>query len=145
MEHRKMSSVEELAPHVTREFLQDGRIVVFSLKSVSRNDVDTYAYYLNATSDDYPTEAPFCLIQDFSELPTLTPYVRQMIDDVVTHFQEKFPAVYVAVLVQPSIYGRITSNFVQRDLDSPSGGERRILANRDEALNWLGEVIEANS
>ena len=103
------------------------------------------AYYLKATADDYPTGAPFCLIQDFSELPTLTPYVRQQIDEVVQHFQRRFPVVNVAVLVAPSIFGRITSNFVQRELDTPAGVERRIMQSRAEALEWLETVIAEDS
>ena len=37
-----MTNVEELAPQVSREFLMDGRIVVFTLGSASRDDVDVY-------------------------------------------------------------------------------------------------------
>ena len=136
-----MTNAEELAPNVTREFLSDGHVVVFALGSASREDVDTYAYYLTATADDYPVDAPFCLVQDFSELPTLTPYVRQKILEVVNHFQQKFPVVNVAVIVAPSIYGRITSNFVLHDLDSPPQGERRILHDRAKAITWLESLL----
>jgi hypothetical protein len=136
-----MTNAEELAPNVTREFLSDGRIVVFSLGSASREAVDIYIYYLKATGDDYPNDITYCLVHDFSKLPTITPYIRQQLDDVVKHFEGKFPAIKVAVIAQPAIYGRITSNFVQRDLDTPDGVERRVFQDQAEAITWLESLI----
>jgi len=130
-------NTEQLAAGVTREHQDEGRIVVFTVSTVSHDALDIYAHYASESANETPAGEAFLVLHDFTRLPTITPYLRDKLDKMMRAFHDGELQVYAAWVVAEDMYGHLASMYVTRTLVHQENVERHVFHDRDEALKWL--------
>ena len=135
---RNLGEVEQIHPNVTRAWLENGRIVYFTLTSVARPAVDAW---LNASEDTvrtWPAEVPYLSIHDLRE-GTVTPYIRRQSAAVVARMPTSLRG-RSAVLVPRTFANQLIRLIVTIDLVRINRNiQRNVFFNRQDAVNWLLE------
>lgn len=131
---------EQLEHGVTREWLDEGRIVVFRTSSSSRAASDVWGEAVMATVKAWPNGQPFLALYDFRKLG-LTPYNREVSlrvgNSVPDHFQGRF-----ALLVGRDVLGHAIRLFGTRELGRVMPQLRgNYFYDEAEALTWLRELL----
>lgn len=129
------SPIEQLSSGVTREWIHDGQIVVFTVKDVHRETLDIWTAAFKESIKDWPVDRLFRVIQDLRVAGGITPYGR-------ARAQEMFhtrPEVKVwSALVLPSTFANNLIRLFVRAHRSPDATRVREFFNtREEALSWL--------
>ncbi len=138
--------VEQLTPYLTRELLQDGKIVLFTLYDISPQTLEAWAEGNKAAISDWPVDQPFLNIQDFTPVKglTITPAIREKVK-VLTGLRKEQPgrtAIVIAsrltVIAVQTILGLLTlmrrSKHVSR--------ERKVFFSREEAIEWVNGMLK---
>src|SRR5262249_33856073 len=127
--------VEQLSSGLTREWIHDGQIVVFTVKDVRRETLDNWTAAFKEAINNWPADRLFRVIQDLRLAGGITPYGR-------ARGQEMFhtrPEVRVwSALVLPTTFANNLIRLFVRAHRSPDGTRVREFFNtREEALAWL--------
>ena len=71
------AKIEQISPTLTREYLYDGRIVVFKVTSISRQTIDLWAEIVREAVVSWTPDHWYLALHDYSEGNiSLTPYAR---------------------------------------------------------------------
>jgi hypothetical protein len=141
-EKRSSQSVEQLHPHVTRFWMDKGRIVCYTITSVSRAAIDVWADSSLALIMEWPADQPYLAIHDFSEA-TLTPYVRKRAEDIVSQIPKHFTG-RSAVIMPRSFINQLIRLFVTVDLVNRNRVvDRQVFFRIEEASQWVKKAIKA--
>jgi hypothetical protein len=130
------SQAEEIAPGITREWLGDGRVLCYTIKSVSRKSVDVWADDLIEKSKALPIDRPFLLLQDLADPAlSLTPYVRSRVNE----HRKACPDLRGRVaLILPRMAMAGVIQFIIKQ-NSTALIRQRAFFDRESALAWLQE------
>jgi hypothetical protein len=132
-------SVETIAPGITLEWLCDGRIPAFTMKTSARASIDAWIEKLKEVGKEWPAGQPFLSLQDISDKNVgATPYFRARIEEMPTWRPQQVEA-HVALIVPRSIQGRLFQMFLQARKGEPV----RIFFSREDGLAWLVKRLEA--
>lgn len=139
-----LPDIEHIHKFVTREWVYDRKIVVFSVENTSRDTADAWANGIKEILATWPKEKPYLAIYDVSKIMSLTPYARKRTEDVAVFASEQNLHGYTAIVLQNNILSTILKLFVQRDLTRKNAGfERRIFLKREEAIEWLTTISDS--
>jgi hypothetical protein len=140
------SGVEHIGAGVTRERLDEGRIVVFTLSDMSTESVDIWVdACLDAMRDCVEAQRPLLVVQDLSTPGVMqTDYSRSRGNTVTTAYPELEGR--IAFVLPEAI---VTAYRIGRYVRGQGNQYRRrqLFITREEALAWLrawpGEPEEA--
>ncbi len=77
-------TVERIVPGLTREWLCDGRVVVYRLADEQRATIDMWIDAFRVDLLNWPADRPILIIHDFSSRDTdATPYARQRAHELI--------------------------------------------------------------
>lgn len=118
-------------------FLHDHQMVVYHLDSGAREEVEKWAELVVQVGNDWPKNQAYYSIHDFTQVPMLSPSIRYHAQQLNVHFMTKrFPGMFIAIVIQPTIFLHLIRLFVDRDLKS-SKIKRRLFTDFQEAEQWL--------
>lgn len=129
------SGVEKIGQFVTREWLDNGRIAVYHIYSITREAVDEWITSAQAIFRSWPDNAPFLVIYDFSECGgiTLTPYIRKRSQDLAEVRPELRGR--AAIVLPRTIGTQAVRMFILINLQKTR--IRRVFFSMEEALRWI--------
>lgn len=109
------SEPEEIIPGLSCEWLYDRRVVVYTLKSASREVVDAWVTTGRQTAQEWPSNLPYLALHDISAPNlSLTPYARQQSREALKDLV--FDRARSAVVMPKTIFGNLIRLFIQGDL-----------------------------
>ncbi len=132
------SNVEQLSSGVTREWLFDRKIVVYTVLDPRRESVDTWCSAFKTDLMNWPADQPFLLIHDLSSpKATATSYALARAQEMV--------------YIRPEVKGRagiiLPENFVSQVIRVFLNRQerrvavvpraRKVFVNREQAIAWL--------
>jgi hypothetical protein len=130
--------IQVVAPDITLHWVHDGRIAVFTLRTVARNALALWAEMMFNLMDEWPIERPFLCVQDndFKE-SSFTPTIR----DYSIQFTKYRPGLTLcAAIVLPRT---MVSQFVRlflRTVQQPKV-QAHVFFHVEEAIAWLGTKL----
>ncbi len=129
------SSIERLTPGLTREWLYDGTIVVYTLVDAHRETIDAWIDAFKADIGRWPAERPFLLMHDFSVKGVIsTPYARSRAQELV----DARPDVKgLAAIVFPRNSLMITMIQLFLSRQRHAARIQRAFPSREQGLAWL--------
>jgi hypothetical protein len=134
-----MDQLIEIAPGVSRQELHEGRIVILQIATVAREAVDAaYETVLEVHQRCEEKGQLFLFAYEVSSPQMfMTPYIRSMVNklNVVN------PQIHgrVAVILPQSSMGVLLQIFVS--VLRSSNRPKRVFFSRDEAIQWLEELL----
>ena len=139
MQQNNSSFVEDLGNGVYCERLLDGQILVFTLTSMTRVAVDTWADTQLRLLQAWPTDRPICILGDQSAMPQLTfsPYMKSRFMDFGAVSNGKSGR--IALVLGKNFFPQIV-NLLVRTLPMEKM-QVRCFKQRDHALAWLKEIV----
>jgi hypothetical protein len=134
-------SIEQLSPHLTREWLFDRRVVIYAFNSSDRDTIDLWAETCKADILACPSDMPFLVLHDFSAKGIMvSPYGRDRAEELA-HFHPEVTG-RAAVLLPPTIASHLIRLFM---IQKPhTCRERKMFESRDAAIKWLLEYVPEN-
>ncbi len=132
------SQVKEIAPGIIREWLVDGYVLCYTIKSVSRKSVDAWADDLIEKSKALPADCPFLLLQELADPAlSLTPYVRSRVND----HRKACPNLRgrVALILPRTVMAGVIQFVIKQN--STALIQQRAFFDRESALAWLQEEL----
>ncbi len=127
---------EEIAPGITREWLGDGGVLCYAIRSVSRKSVDAWIADLIEKSNTLFSDRPFLLLQDLADPAlSLTPYVRSRVNEhrkACPHLRGRVALILPRMAMAGVIQFMIKQN-------STALIQQRAFFDRASALAWLQE------
>ena len=131
------STIEQLAPGVTIEWLHDKKIIVVTSHDTARTSVDSW---MNRSADilqNWPSDRPYlCAIDASDPNVTRTPYSQGRLKELRTLRPDLKR--YMA-LIPPKTY---VMQLMQLSMKLPTSREEmKIFFTRDEAIKWLQSKI----
>jgi hypothetical protein len=132
------SAIENPVEGLTIEWIMDRRIVVYTIRDVSRTVANVWMDALESALASWTGDKPFLALYDVN-FPgaVITPYARSRLSQMI----DKFNSVYgrTAVVLPRSF----TISVVELIFRARARGkrQRRIFTNYDQALNWLKALL----
>jgi hypothetical protein len=134
----KASPDEQIVPGMTRQWLLDRQIVVFTMTSPSRDIVDAWIDTVKATMENWPGDRPYLAIHDLtSNKVSLTPYARKRTEELLP-LSAKVPG-YAAIVLSRSFMAQVIRLFLRSQ--KQQGVNNVVFFSRQEALEWLKSKI----
>lgn len=132
----------ELDEHLTRSFLSDGRIVAFSIGSMSRDTLTKWSAAAGHEINNWDPTLPFLNLQDFSACPnfSFTPFLRQKSEEI-TSLNPNKPG-RTAVIIPKSISTQIVRMFLLASGRSGQHRQRQVFFTQEDGLKWLEEWLD---
>ncbi len=128
------SPVEWLSPSVSRQWLMNNRVVVFSVTDAKRESVDKWAEACKTAIANWPPDQPVLLMHDLSARGlALTPYARERAQDIAKTRPEARGR--VAVILSSSLAATLIQLFLRSERETPR--THRAFASREKGLAWL--------
>lgn len=127
---------------VTRQRIQDGKIVVleFDTPYLSCRIVDEIVNVIIDTMRNWTPKRPYLALQIFNKGVMMTPYARQRTEEVVSMFPHLKGR--VATVIHPVTSASVTQSWLDNILSVQQPAfAHRIFFTREEALNWLTELL----
>ncbi len=143
MDKVQKSSKPALNEHLSREFLRDGRIVAFKIRSLDRETLDTWATAAAFELEHWDEKLPFLNLQDFSDCKnfSFTPYLRQKSEEITSVQPDKTGRTAVVIPKSLSAYVVCMFFIAKRDLYR----QRQVFFSREEAVRWLEEWLNLDN
>jgi len=125
---------EYISAGVTRSWLMNRRIVVFTVTSAARSEVDAWINCVKETMVQWPKTQPYLAIHDLtSDKAALTPYARHRTEELLP-LNTGAPG-YAAILMRPTLFARLVDFFLRAQ--SRQGNTNRIFYEIEKAKDWL--------
>ncbi len=127
-------SLEQISPSVSREWLFDKRIVVYTVMDAHRESIDVWAGTCTADIASWPGDRPVLIMHDLSARGiALTPYARERSQPMMDMRPEAKGR--VAIVLQPGIAASLIQLFLRPERKAPR--VRRAFTSREKAIEWL--------
>lgn len=136
------TTIETLAPGLTREWTADHRAVIYTLQRPGANLIEAWADAVTATLAQWPTPQPYLALHDFSNVP-LTLVERQVKNIFSARVwpvsrPDAAPLmpvpVRLALVMSFSLSGRFARVSATRD---NVADVHKVFFKREPALEWL--------
>jgi hypothetical protein len=125
----------------SREFLNEGKIVVYRIDNATRAEVEEWAKLAFQTGDEWTPGTVYRSIQDFHKLPMLTADIKFFAEMVNRFFLEQdFPKMYTAVIIRETSLARLGRVFIEKLGRGNDRIVRRVFFNIEDAVAWLEKV-----
>lgn len=133
-------TITQLSPHITREDLCNGQIVVFTLTDMTRATVDLWIDACREVMDACFAEGrPMLILQDLSRQGVVnTPYSTERgkeLGDLYPDLRGR-----TAFLLPPNQEGLRIKLFMRRTMNQQTR-QRTAFDTREEALEWLAKWV----
>ena len=136
---RSDSNVYTITPGLTLQWLHDGRVLVYTWTSISRQTVDIFSQVYMEILDTWPIKEPLYQLNDLRfEGFSFTPYLRNAVQQVIRESLKRGMTGRVANVMQPGLFMRGVQFFLRATALGP-GVRAEIFANYVEAINWLDQ------
>lgn len=135
-------TLEVLGHQVTREYLHDGRIAVYSIIGGGQDISDSWADAIIAEITAWGVSRPYLTLQDMSQ-SGISPYGKKRTDDILRSIPPDMQ-VYIAIVLGHSLF----SNFIRLFIKSLAQAHKtshisyHFTSSRAEALAWLEQYLE---
>ncbi len=130
-----------IMPGLLVEWTDDGQIVIFVVRDLSRPVIDAWVTELQAALDANPAGQPFLSLYDLNfPRVTLTPYAKARIGKVLEDHQNLSGR---TALVMPRNFLVALAQIFLRG-GKPGTRQRRIFHSREDGLAWLRESLSAD-
>ncbi len=129
---------ETIAPGLDRAWLENGRIVQFTIETLTRQAMDQWVAAVWETIDHWKADTPYLGLHVVCSTPAgFTPYIQQRVRETFSRNNE-VPGRTAVVLPRTLVLDlvRIFFRFQRR-----GAREWRIFYRYDEALAWLKEAL----
>ena len=131
--------VQNLGNNITKEWLLDGPILVFTGQEATRLAVDTWADALKAELLSWPQNTPLHVINDFSSpRSSLTPYAKSKADELIKLRPDTFG--YTGLVIQANFAGRLIRLWYGA-ASMILKVQTRIFYKREDAVVWIRAMI----
>jgi hypothetical protein len=128
------------SPDVSFEWIDEGRIAVFTLPSVARDAIDAYFQKLTEVMLALPEGGRLLSLHDFSHRSIMiTPYFKMRSDEFNKLAKSYNWRSKTAILMSNTIAGKIIRLIADAVSANRGDIELRFFKDRDEALAWLRE------
>jgi hypothetical protein len=128
------SPIEQIVPGMTRQWLLDRQIVIFTMMSPSRDVVDAWISTVKATMENWPGNRPYLALHDMtSNKVSLTPYARKRAEELLP-ISAKVPG-YAAIVLPRSFIAQVIRLFLRSQ--KQQGVNNAVFFSQAEALVWL--------
>ncbi len=127
--------VEQLSSGVTREWLHDRQIVVYTVKDVRRETIDTWTEAFKSDIGDWPADRLFRVVQDLRLAGGTTPYGRARGQEMFRTRPEV--RVWTALVLPDTFVNTLIRLFVRAQATRNATRVREFFTTREEALTWL--------
>jgi hypothetical protein len=125
---------EQLSAGVRREWLLDGRIVVYVLSSSSRETADVWVESFKADIARWPSDRPFLVLHDLTaKSVAATPYAVWRAREMVESRPDL--AGRAALVLADTITAHMAELFLRKQRQKPR--LRQVFYDRDRAIEWL--------
>lgn len=129
---------EQITPYLTRSWLDDGSIVIYSPKKSTRDNVDAWHDITLQTAETWGDDKPYLELHDMREA-VLTPYSRAKASDLVRQLAKYHGR--AAIVIAQTRLGDIIGFFVNNVFSIRKGSmERRVFTSIEDALQWLRDA-----
>ena len=133
---RNLDGVESIAQGVTLQWLENGRVVCFTVNTVARPAIDAWLNRSEQIVKGWPAQIPYLAIQDISG-STLTPYTRERSAKTVAltpdYLRGRSAVVMPRTVVNQAISLFVTVNLARKKPNI----QRHVFVAKDEAIRWL--------
>ncbi len=150
---------EIIVPGITRELLSDGRIVSYTLTSLSVNTLYPWSTVILSSIEAWPKERPYLALHDASAKGVSVPLMGLMGSDLlnvgVTHtaqqrvrdLLETYPQfrIRLAVVLSGKISGQFAFSRFRKTTPLNDRIETAVFISRQRALEWLQRAFEPNT
>ena len=127
-------NAEQLSAGVRREWLLDGRIVVYVLGNSSRETADVWVETFKADIMRWPADRPFLVLHDLTaKTVAATPYAVWRAREMVESRPEL--AGRAALVLADTITAHMAELFLRRQRQKPR--LRQVFYERERAIEWL--------
>jgi hypothetical protein len=128
--------MEVIHDGVTMEWLADGRVVCFTIKSLARPAIDAWLDKSYQVTLAWPQDIPYLAVQDATAI-ALTPYIRERSAQTVAKTPRHLHGRSCVVLPK-SMLTQVMRLFVMTQLSRQHHRiARGVQLDRQEALNWV--------
>ena len=139
---RQETGVFPISDGLSIEWKNNGRIIIFTWTSISRETIDEFANAYAAIIKQWPVEEPFNQLNDLRFKGfNFTPYLRNTVQTVIRDAGKIGIYGRVANLLSPDLGMRIVQFFL-RAMSFDPGVRADIFSNYDKAIHWLEQPIE---
>lgn len=130
---------EDLGHGISRRWLDDGKIAIYTTYDTGRASVDTWAGHVIADARNWDPDLPYLIVHDFKKI-SITPYSRRKAEEVCRAYSRDLRGRF-GLVVQPGPIGLTFRLFTQRTLKRlvPPGLQEGYFGNLEDALDWLGQ------
>ncbi len=127
-------AVEWLSAGVSREWLFDKKVAVYTVLNASRESVDTWAETCKTDINNWPANQPVLLMHDLSAKGiALTPYARERSQAIAATRPESRGR--IAVVLSSSLAASLIQLFLRTEKRTPR--IHRAFSSREKGLAWL--------
>ena len=132
---QKTDSVEKIGQFVTREWIDNRRIIIYRVYSITREAVDDWIASAFEIFMAWPATEPLLIVYDFSVSGALsiTPYIRKRTAELAEARPELMGR--AAVILPRTIGAQAARIFVLISLKK--NRVRRVFFTMDDALAWI--------
>jgi hypothetical protein len=133
--HENTSEIEEITPRVTREWLDNRQLVVYTIQSLTREATDAWVEAALELFRQWPANKPILIVYDFAQSGgvALTPYIRKRAEELSVIRPDVRGR--VAVILPRSVGTQAARIFILAKLKKSR--LRRIFFTREEGLAWV--------
>ncbi len=136
------SNKTQLATGVTKETLEDGKILLFKVETVNQSSIDAWYAELHQLIANWSADQPYLVIYDMTHpAVTLTPYMRKKAAEINGLRQDVQGR--IALILKPNPFTYVFRFF----LKSLRGKSRTtaIFFERNHAINWVSQDLTPQS
>ena len=127
---------EQVSPGLTREWLCDKRVVVYTLANVHRSTIDTWIDAFKADILNWPADQTYLVMHDFSTKKVdATPYGRHRAEELLWLRRELKGR--AAIVLPHTIAAALIQVFVRIAQTKGTPRVQQVFTSRDAALKWL--------
>lgn len=135
-------AIEDLGHHVTREYLCDSQIVIYTVIGGGQDITDAWANAMIAEITAWDIGKPYLSLQDMSQAG-ISAYGKKRTNDIV----KSIPAgmqTYIAIVIGKTVFGRFIKMLTQSlaSIHKETQLNYRFVTTREEGLRWLDSHIE---
>lgn len=135
------SPTEQLAEGLTRHYLYDRQIVIFTVENIHQHTIDAWADAVKHEVLNWPADFPFLNIHNFLNVKNMsfTPYIRKKSAELTPLAPDK--AGRTALVLPRSMVSTIVHYFLrtQQNRIRP----RQVFFKMDDALKWCEGMIKS--
>ncbi len=130
---------ETIAPGITREWIANNQIVVFTMATVARSSIDALLNHVKQLMIEWPADRPYLALYHVADTTNgPTPYIRERFRDVQT-WRPDLKA-HIALVATRNFQGKLIQIYART-----RGAVVQMFFSRDEGLAWLKGFLNGAS